>query len=222
MPTIKLLVEGGGMSPGPALSQQIGPLGLNMGKIISQINEATKDFKGLKVPVELIVDAGTKEIEINISSPSVSELLKKEIGIAKGSGLQKKEFVANASIEQIIAVSKQKFPNLLCRDLKSAVKTVVGTCVSLGILIESKPAKEIEEEINSGKYNKEIKEERTEASQEKKTELETYFSSIKGKQEALKKAEEAAKAAEEESKAAATTTEKEEEPEKENDTKEKK
>ena len=45
---IKLLVEGGDMKPGPALSQKLGPLGVNMGKIISKINEATKDMKGLK------------------------------------------------------------------------------------------------------------------------------------------------------------------------------
>ena len=194
---------------------------MNIGQIISKVNDATKNFKGLKIPVELLINAGTKEIEVKISSPPVSELLKKEIGISKGSGLQKKELVANASIEQIISVAKQKFPNLLCNDLKSAVKTIVGTCVSLGILIESKPAKEIEEEINSGRYNKEIKEEKTETSSEKKAELENYFAGVKGKQEALKKVEEAAKAVEEESKAT-VTTEKKEEPVKEKPTKEKK
>ena len=107
-------------------------------------SEATKNFSGLKVPVELNVDAGTKEFEIKVFSPPVSELLKKELGITKASGAQKKIQVANASIEQIISVAKRKLPNMLCKDLKSAVKTIVGTCASSGILIESKPAVEIE------------------------------------------------------------------------------
>ena len=222
MTNIKLLVEGGSMQPGPTLSQQIGPLGLNVGQIISKVNDATKDFKGIKVPVELSINNSTKEISIQVFSPPVSELLKKEMGIEKGSGLQKKNKVANASIEQIISVAKQKYSNLLCNDLKSAVKTIVGTCGSLGVLIENKSPKEIEQEIDEGKYDKEIKEGRTETPPHKKIELEKYFSDIKNKQEALKKAEEAAKAAEEESKATATTEKKEEPVVKEKAPKEKK
>ena len=56
---IKLLVDGGEMKPGPAIAQKIGPLGLNMGKIISDINTATKDFKGMKLPVELNINEKT-------------------------------------------------------------------------------------------------------------------------------------------------------------------
>ena len=219
MTTIKLLVEGGSMQPGPTLSQQIGPLGLNIGQVISKVNDATKDFKGIKVPVELNINS-SKEISIKVFSPPVSELLKKEMGILKGSGAQKKTQIANASIEQIISVAKQKSSNLLCNDLKSAVKTIVGTCVSLGILIENKPAKEIEQEIVDGKYDKEIKECRTETSPKKKAELEKYFLDVKNKQEALKKAEEAAKAVAEESKTVAEP-EKKEEPAKEKPAKEK-
>ena len=87
---IKLLVEGGSMSPGPALSQKLGPAGINIGNVIAKVNEETKGFKGLKVPVELDVDMGTKEFEVTVFSPPVSELLKKELGIAKGSATQEK------------------------------------------------------------------------------------------------------------------------------------
>jgi len=197
---IKLLVEGGSMQPGPALSQKLGPTGINVGQVIQKVNDSTKNFKGLKVPVELEVNVSTKEIEVKVFSPPVSELLKREIGIEKGSGTQKKLQVANASIEQIISVAKTKFPNMLCRDLKSAVKTVAGTCVSLGILIENKPAREIEQEIEDGKYDKEIQEEKTETSPDKKTELESYFLEIKEKQEQIIKQETAAKEAEAEKK----------------------
>jgi len=194
---IKLLAEGGSMQPGPALSQQLGPAGINVGQVIQKVNDATKEFKGMKVPVELSVDMSTKEIEVKVFSPPVSELVKKELGIEKGSGEQEKIKVANASIEQIISVAKIKLPNLLCNDLKAAVKTVVGSCVSLGILIESKTPIEIEQEIDEGKYDKEIQGEIIETSEEKKKELQEHFSKIDEEQQKIIQQEKAAEAAKE-------------------------
>ncbi len=202
---IKLLIEGGSMSPGPALSQKLGPIGINIGQVISKVNEATANFKGLKVPVVLDVDPATKSFEVEVFSPPVSELIKKELGITKGSGLQEKEKVANASIEQIISIAKTKLPNLLCKDLKSAVKTVIGTCVSLGVLVENKVASEMGTDIDHGKYDSEIQEEKTEASPEKKAKLEKYFSKVKLAQEKKLKEEEAAAAEAEAAKAEAAT-----------------
>ena len=66
MTLIKLLVEGGKMSPGPAVAQQLGPMGINMGDVISQVNDATSEFAGVTVPVHLNVDAGTKEFTIKV------------------------------------------------------------------------------------------------------------------------------------------------------------
>lgn len=192
---IKLLVEGGEMKPGPTLSQKLGPAGINMNQVLQKVNQATESFKGLKVPVEIDVDLGTKTFEVKVFSPPVSELVKRELKIEKGSGLQKKQYVANASIEQIISVAKTKQANMLCKDLKSAVKTVAGTCVSLGILIENKPAKEIEEEIESGKYDKEIKSESAKTPEDKKKKLDEYFSEIKAQQDKIMKQEQAAKEA---------------------------
>lgn len=206
---IKVLADGGAMAPGPALSQKLGPAGINMGQVIQKINDATKDFKGMKVPVEIDVNASAKTFTVKVFSPPASELLKKEAGIEKGTGLHKKTKVGNISIEQVISVAKTKFPNMLSRNLKTAVKSVVGTCVSLGILVESKSPKEIQEEIDKGKYDKEIGAEKTETSKEKKAELEKYFAKVKEEQERILKAEqaaaEAAKAAAEAAAAAAGT-----------------
>ena len=195
---VKILAEGGEMKPGPALSQKLGPLGININQVIQKVNEATKNFKGMKVPIELDINPSTQEFEVNVFSPPVSELLKKELGIEKGSGAQKKFQQANASIEQIISIARTKLPNLLCKDLKSAVKTVIGTCVSLGILVESKPAKEIEQEINEGKYDKEINEEITEIPEDKKKELNEYFLVIKAEQDKILRQEKAEQEAKEE------------------------
>ena len=212
---IKLLTEGGNLSPGPALSQKLGPIGLNMNQVIQEVNKSTNDFKGLKVPVELDINPSTKEFEVKVFSPPVSELLKKELGIEKGSGAQKKIQVANASIEQIISVTKTKLPDMLSKDLKAALKTVVGTCTALGILIENKSPSEIQEEIEQGKYDKEIQEEKTQTDEEKKQNLEEFFSEVKAKQDLIIKQEQMAKEAEAEKKEESTEEKKEEEDKKE-------
>jgi len=211
---IKILADGGAMKPGPALSQKLGPAGINVNQVITKVNEATKDFKGIKVPVELDVNPKTREFQVQVFSPPVSELLKKEIGVTKASGTQKKKYVGNLSIEQIISVSKNKMPNLLCKDLKSAVKTVVGTCSSLGILVESKPATLFEQDIKEGKYDKEINGEKTETSPEKRKELDDYFNQIKNEQEKVIKREAAEKEATAEKKEAKAEPKKEEKKEK--------
>ena len=185
---IKLLVNGGEMKPGPALSQKMGPLGINMGKVISEVNKATADFKGIKVPVALDIDNKTKNFTVQVFTPPASELLKREFGLEKGSGQPDKIKVANASIEHIIKIAKEKEPDMLVNDFKAAVKAVLGSCVSLGFLVESKNPKEVIEEINQGKYDKEIKEKATEPSKEKLDKLKTDFDEVEEKQQALLKA----------------------------------
>lgn len=204
MAVIKLIVDGGAMKPGPTIAQQLGPKGINIGKVIDDINKATAGFKGVKVPVELDVNEKTKSYSIHVSSPPVAELLKKELGLEKGSGEAGKTKIANAGIENIINIANTKLPNMLARDLKNAVKLVLGSCVSLGILVENKSPVEVIAEVNSGKYDSEIKNIKTEVSPVKKAELNAYFTKVKAQQEAKKKAEAEAAAAAEAAKAAAT------------------
>jgi large subunit ribosomal protein L11 len=200
---IKLLIDGGSMKPGPAIAQQLGPLGINMGKVISDVNSATSNFKGMKVPVELNINEKTKSFTIKTFSPPTSELLKKELNLEKGTADHKKVKVGNASIEDVIKVTKIKFPDMLQKEFKSAVKSVLGTCTSIGILVENKEAKDLSKDVEEGAFENEIKSQKTETSPEKRKELNNYFESLKKKQEAeiaKAKAEEAEKAA-----AAATT-----------------
>lgn len=211
MPQIKLLVDAGAMTPGPAIGQQLGPMGINIGEVISKVNQATSQFKGMKVPAVLDINPKTKEFSVYVSSPPTSELLKKELSIEKGSGDHKKETVANASIEQLITVAKTKHPNMLAKEFKSAVKSVAGSCASIGILIENKPTIEILEDIDKGVFDKEIDQQKTETSAEKKVKLKRFFDNLIKEQEAARKAEEeAAKLAEEEKAKAAAEAEAEE------------
>lgn len=201
---VKLIVDGGKMQPGPAVAQQLGPMGINLGKVISSVNDATKGFAGMKVPVEIDVNPKTKDFAISVFSPPVAELIKKELGIEKGSGQPHSMKVGNIAFERLVAIADTKKGDLLAKDLKSAIKLVVGTCVSLGVMVDNKEAKEIEKEIESGIYEKEIKNMITEVSDDKKNLLGKFFAARKAKQEKELKALEEAKAAEEAAKAAAT------------------
>lgn len=218
---IKLIVEGGNMKPGPAVAQQLGPMGVNLGKVIEDVNKMTESFNGTKVPVELDVDPSTKEYTIEVFSPPVAELVKKEMKLEKASGEAGKVIAGNIALETIIKVAKTKLDSLLARDLKAAVRLVVGTCTSMGVLIDSKSPIEIGREIEEGKHDEMIKSEKTEVDAEKKKELETYFAGVKAEQDKKRKADDEAKAAEEVAKTEAATAgeekaeEKKEEPKKE-------
>lgn len=204
---VKLIVDGGSMKPGPAVAQQLGPMGINLGKVIEDVNKATSGFKGVKVPVELDVDPKTKTYKIEIFSPPVAEMIKKELGLEKGSGEAGKNLVGNIAFETVIGIAKTKMPNLLARDLKAGIRLVVGTCTSMGVLIDNKSPVEIGKDVEKGVYDKEIKAEKTEPSDEKKKELQTFFNRLKDEQERKKKAaEEAAKAAEAAAAAATAVT----------------
>ena len=202
---IKLLVEGGEMKPGPSIAQQLGPMGINIGKVISEVNNSTKEFKGMKVPVELDFDEKTKNFIIKTFSPPTSELIKKEFALEKGSNKISEIKVANASIEDIIKIAKIKLPNMLEKDLKTAIKSVLGTAASIGILVENKNPNELIQEINEEKFSKEISQGLTEASKEKRQALNDYFNKIKKEQEAKIAAEKAAAEATAQVTAQATT-----------------
>jgi len=211
---IDMLIEGGKATASPALAQQLGPLKINISDVLKQVNDKTLDFKGVKVPVKVIVDTSTKEIEIQVGSPPVSELIKKELNLKKGSGSPNKIKSGNISIEQIIKVSKMKKDAMCANSLKSAVKSVIGSCNSLGILIENKEAKVIAKEVSKGKFDKQINEEITETSPEKRKELDTFFKTLDSKQQQIlaakeKEKEEAAAKVTEEKKEIKATTDKE-------------
>jgi len=151
--TISALVDGGKASAGPPLGPALGPLGVNIGKVVSAINEKTKSFEGMKVPVKVHVDAATKEFEIEVGTPPTTALIKKELGIEKGAKEPGSENVGNLSMEQAIKIAKIKREDMIASSLKGAVKEVIGTCVTMGVTIEGKPPKQVQKEIDDGAYD---------------------------------------------------------------------
>ena len=156
---IELLVEGGKAAPGPSTAPKLSALKLNVGEIFAKINQLTKQFEGMDVPVKIIVDKQTRKYEIEIGLPPTSSLLKKEAGIeiAKITREEKekgKKWVGNISFEKVLKVTKMKEKELEGKNLKSKVKQVLGTCLSLHLLVDNKDPKEVIKEIDQGVYDK--------------------------------------------------------------------
>ena len=154
---ISSLVTGGGASAGPPLGPALGPLGVNIMEVIKAINDKTKDFEGMKVPITVIVDSDTKKWDIEVGIPSAAALILKEAGIQKGSGASGTEWVGDVTIDVIAKVANTKLEKSYASSLKSVAKTIIGTCLALGIKIEGKTPKEITAEINEGKWDEKLK-----------------------------------------------------------------
>jgi len=131
----------------------LGPMGVNVVQVVAKINEKTKSFEGMKVPVKVIIDSKTKTFEVKVGTPPTSALLVKELGIEKGSGAPNKDKVGSITIDQAIKVSEMKKDSLMGKNLKMRVLEVIGVCVSSGINVEGKDAKTMQKEIKEGKWD---------------------------------------------------------------------
>ena len=150
---VEALVAGGQATAGPPLGPALGPLGVNVLAIVNKINEVTKDYSGMKVPVKITVDTETKEFEVTVGTPTTSALIVSELKVEKGSGSPKDQKIGNLSMEQIVKIAKMKSLELLSANLKTAVKEILGSCVSMGVTVDEKDPKEVQKEINEGKHD---------------------------------------------------------------------
>jgi len=149
---LELLINGGQATAGPPLGPALGPLGLNIMLVVNKINELTKDYAGMKVPVKVAVDVENKQFEVTVGVPTAAALIVSELKIEKGSGTPNTATVGDLSMEQIVRIAKIKRAELLATDLKSAAKEVLGTCVSMGVTVEGKDPREVQKEIDEGEY----------------------------------------------------------------------
>lgn len=151
--SVSALVSGGEASAGPPLGPALGPLGVNVLQVVNMINDKTKDFPGMKVPVKVEVDSESKKFTVEVGIPPTAALVSKEAGITKGSGAAGTNFAGNITMASAVKIAKMKIDSSYAKDLKSAVKEVIGSCVSSGIKVEEKPAKEVFTDISAGKYD---------------------------------------------------------------------
>ncbi|MEK6936839.1 MAG: 50S ribosomal protein L11 [Nanoarchaeota archaeon] len=196
---LDLIVDGGKATTTPQLAQKLGPLKINISETIKKINDKTSSFSGVKVPIKVIIDTDTKDVEINVGTPPVSELIKNELKLEKGSGIPNKDVKGNIAIEQVIKIADMKKDSMYVTKLKSAVKNVIGSCNSLGVYVENEPAKFFIKKIDKGEFDNEIKQVKKEPSQEKlvllKNKLNEVQTAYQREQERIKAEEEKAKEA---------------------------
>jgi large subunit ribosomal protein L11 len=151
--TVELIVAGGQATAGPPLGPALGPLGINIMAVVTKINELTKEYAGMKVPVKISVNTDDKTFEVTVGVPTSSALLVSELKIEKGSGTPNSVKVGDVNIEQIVRIAKIKRPELLAKTLKGAAKEIMGTCISIGVTVEGKDPREAQKEVDEGKFD---------------------------------------------------------------------
>lgn len=170
--SIEVLIEGSKATAAPPLGPALGPMGVNIGQVVSDINKKTQEFKGMQVPVTLTVDTETKEYTISIGTPPASALIKKEAKLQKGAANPLLDKVADLVIEQVIKIAIMKEDSLLGKDLKMKIREIIGTCQSMGVLVEGMPAQDALAAVEKGDFDKKISARKTEITAEERAELE--------------------------------------------------
>lgn len=154
--SVSALVSGGEANAGPPLGPSLGPMGLNVLQVVNTINEKTSDFPGMKVPVKVEVDTETKQFTVEVGIPPTAALIAKEGGFTKGSGTAGSNYVGYLSIENVIKIAKMKMEGSYATDMKGVIKEVVGSCLSMGVKVEGKSAKEVYKDVSHGNYDDRI------------------------------------------------------------------
>ena len=132
---IKLQASGGQATPAPPVGPALGQHGVNIGQFVTQFNEKTKDAQGMTLPVEISVFKD-KSFTFIIKSPPAAVLIKKAVGIAKGSSEPNREKVGSVTKAQVEEIAKIKLPDLNVSKLDMAGRIIEGTAHSMGIKVE--------------------------------------------------------------------------------------
>lgn len=132
---IKLNLPAGEATPAPPLGPTLGQHGLPIMDFVKAYNERTAGEKGNIVPVVITVyEDRTFDFETKLAP--VSEMIKKELSLEKGSGDQKKNIIGTLTKEQVRKIAQDKMPDLNSKDIEAAARIVEGTARSMGVQVE--------------------------------------------------------------------------------------
>ena len=148
---VSVLVEGGKASAGAGLGAALGPLGVNVVQVVQQINEQTKGFAGLRVPVLVKVNPANRQFTLVVGRPPVAALLLKEAGKEKGSGKAKTEVVGNVTLAAVRRIAEAKGADLFGRSIEEKINQVIGTCTSAGLTVDGKDPRVLLKERTSAR-----------------------------------------------------------------------
>lgn len=132
---IKLQINAGAANPAPPIGPALGQHGVNIQQFCQQFNEATKDMGGDVIPAEITIYED-RTFEFVLKTPPASALLKKAVGIEKGSGDPLKKKVGSISRVDLHKIAEKKMVDLNANDAEAAGKIIAGTARSMGIEVE--------------------------------------------------------------------------------------
>lgn len=132
---LKLQIPAGKATPAPPVGPALAQHALNIAEFCQKFNDQTRDKDGFIIPVVITVFED-RTYDFALKQPPASQLIKKELGIEKGSGVPQKIKVAKMTKEQLEKVAKQKMADLNTDDIKMAMKTIEGTAKNMGVEIE--------------------------------------------------------------------------------------
>ena len=132
---IKLQCVGGQANPAPPIGPALGQHGVNIVEFCKQYNARTQKDNGMVIPVEITVFQD-RSFTFITKSPPASVLLRKMAGIPKGSGVPNKELVGKVKKSQVKEIAERKMQDMNANDLEMAMKTIMGTARSMGIVVE--------------------------------------------------------------------------------------
>lgn len=133
---IKLQVPAGGANPSPPVGPALGQHGVNIMDFCKAFNAQTQNMEaGLPIPVVITVYSD-RSFTFVTKTPPASVLLKKSLGIPKGSGVPNRDKVGTATRAQLEEIAKTKDPDMTAADMDAAVRTIAGTARSMGIDVE--------------------------------------------------------------------------------------
>ena len=130
------LIQAGGANPSPPVGPALGQVGVNIMDFCNAFNNETQEAeKGIPLPVVINVYED-KSFDFVVKTPPAAVLIKKILGIEKGSGEPNKEKVGKLSRAQLEDIAKQKEPDLNSNDIDAAVKIIAGTARSMGVEVD--------------------------------------------------------------------------------------
>ena len=133
---IKLQVPAAKATPAPPVGPALGPHGVSAPQFVQQFNDVTKDIEpGLLIPVVITVYAD-RSFSFITKTPPAAVLIKKAIGLDKGSPESHKEKVGTISKDKVRAIAEQKMPDLNANDIEAAMNIIAGTARSMGVEVE--------------------------------------------------------------------------------------
>ena len=149
---VEVLVPGGKATAGPPLGPSLGPLGINVKAVVDEINKKTAYSTECRSR-STITSTRRRTSPSTVGIPPTTALIKKEANIEKGSAEPNVKVVGNLPFEAAVRIANMKLEGMLSYELKTAVKEVIGTCVSMGVTVDGKKAKDVFALINEGKYD---------------------------------------------------------------------